>query len=150
MKKKRTCEISGTVLTVDVFAANVLVIVCGDLKVLKDNLKDVYKKVDAEEEYENDKVELSLALDSKASCGGMTITIEGAHKFDSIVVFVAKNLVDVSYEIMVHELYHVVQAICCSRGIDDEETEAYLMEYLFGSLLYAVDDYNDDKEKTTA
>lgn len=142
--RKKTCEISGTVLTVDVFAANVLVIVCGDLKVLKDNLKDVYKKVDADEEYENDKVELAKALDSKASYGGMTITIEGVHKFDSIVVFVAKNLSEVSYEVMVHELYHVVQSICYSRGIDDDETEAYLMEYLFGSLLDAVDEYNDD------
>lgn len=42
---------------------------------------------------------------------------------------------------MVHEFYHAVSSLCDTRGIDDEETEAYLLEYMFHEMLCKVDDY---------
>lgn len=145
MKKKKKCEISGTVLTVDMLAANILVIVCENREVLKGNLREIYKKVNAEEDYIRDERMLDEILEEECHCGAMTITLEGIHRFDTVVIFFAKNLADVSYETMVHELYHVTQTVCRNRGIEDDETEAYLIEHLFGSLLDAVDEYKDNK-----
>lgn len=37
---------------------------------------------------------------------------------------------EVSYSVLAHEILHVVKDIVNKRGIEDEETECYLVEYI--------------------
>lgn len=38
-------------------------------------------------------------------------------------------------DVLVHELLHAVKGICDHRGVDDEETECYMLDYLTASAL---------------
>jgi hypothetical protein len=49
---------------------------------------------------------------------------------------------------MVHEFHHATYNLCDTRGINDEETEAYLQEYLFHDMLCKVDDYVAAEKKS--
>lgn len=62
-------------------------------------------------------------------------------------VLVAVDREDFDAYVLIHELTHAMQYICRSKGIDDIETEAYLMEYLCRE---AIEDYYEFKARDKA
>lgn len=50
---------------------------------------------------------------------------------------------------MVHEFHHATYCLCEFRGIDDEETEAYIHEHLFHKMLCKIDDWIDKQKKVS-
>lgn len=143
MKKEKINEIWFDTISVNILHTAILVIV-GDNA---DNLKNVAPKIDKELNTANlvqEGVKKLIEDDYLYDC---TLTAPNAAR-DIIVFFHAKSPKDVSYEVMVHEFHHTVHDLCNSRGIDDEETEAYLQEYLFHEMLCKVDDYVAAQKKT--
>jgi len=78
--------------------------------------KEIRKCLDEED----DVLPPGLTLDIPCSLGGR----------DIFVIFegTPKTLKD---GVIIHELYHATRHICRNRGVDDEETEAYMQEYLY-------------------
>lgn len=66
---------------------------------------------------------------------------------DIVVVFFDDNPSVVSEELITHETHHAANYVCENRGIDDEECETYIQEYLFNKILCYIDEYNDKQEK---
>ena len=134
-------QISGTLITLDIFRCSVLVIVGKDEESIIDGLPDLYKTLEIED------VDRTIKLIKKDHCDeddkdlykGRTIP-DGV---DAIVVFLADNIAEVSKETVLHELGHAMRYILRVHGVDDEETEMYTHEYLFHEFLCAQDNYSE-------
>lgn len=48
-----------------------------------------------------------------------------------------------------HEMFHVVYKLCKERGIEDEETSAYILEYLCGKAYAALREYKEEDKKAS-
>jgi len=134
-------QISGTLITLDIFRCSVLVIVGKDEESIIDGLPDLYKH----NEWEDPDRTIELIKkdhcdeDDKDLYKGRTIP-DGV---DAIVVFLADNIAEVSEETALHELGHAMRHILRVHCVDDEETEMCTHEYLFHEFLYAQDKYNE-------
>ena len=134
-------QISGTLITLDIFRCSVLVIVGKDEESIIDGLPDLYKHNGWEDP------DRTIELIKKDHCDednedlyqGRTIP-DGV---DAIVVFLADNIAEVSEETALHELGHAMRHILRVHGVDDEETEMYTHEYLFHEFLCAQDNYSE-------
>lgn len=51
-------------------------------------------------------------------------------KNDSLIIIFPIDLFN--YQTAVHESYHAMRSILDSRDVDDEESEAYLLDFIFG------------------
>ena len=134
-------QISGTLITLDIFRCSVIVLVGKDEESIIDGLPDLYKTLEIED------VDRTIKLIKKDHCDeddkdlykGRTIP-DGV---DAIVVFLADNIAEVSKETVLHELGHAMRYILRVHGVDDEETEMYTHEYLFHEFLCAQDNYSE-------
>ena len=134
-------QISGTVITLDIFRCSVVVLVGKDEKSIIDGLPDLYKTLEVED------VDRTIKLIKKDRCDedeqdlykGRTIP-DGV---DALVIFLADNIAEVSEEVALHELGHAMRHVLRVHSVDDEETEMYTHEYLFHEFLCAQDDYNE-------
>ena len=83
-----------------------------------------------------DVLPLGITIDIDAPKGGVLIFVI----FDGTPKTVAK-------ETIIHEMCHVVQNICRYRGIEDDETEAYLLEYFCHKFFEQVANFNKKGNK---
>ena len=128
---------------IDFLSTAVLVIVCDD----KDTLIDTAKTIDEDLNTENLVQEAVKVLTKDDYLYSSTLEAPNGVK-DVIVFFNAASPDRVEYETMVHEFHHAVSFLCDFRGIEDEETEAYLQEYLFHVMLNKVDKYIEEHKKS--
>lgn len=134
--RKQINEVWFDTINIDFLRTAVLVIV-GDNAAI---LKDAAPKIDKELRTDNLVQECIRELLDDDYLYDSTLTAPNATG-DVTVFFNSSTPENVSYETMVHEFHHAVNCLCDFRGIDDEETEAYLQEYLFHEMLCKVDDY---------
>lgn len=59
----------------------------------------------------------------------MTLDIESLTGGRDVFVIFDGTPKTVTKEVIIHEMVHAMQCICNTRGIDDRETEAYMVEY---------------------
>lgn len=143
MRKNNIKGIWFDTIGINIFNTAILVLV-GDNA---DNLKNAAPKIDKELNTANLVQECVKKLIEDDYLYDCTLTAPNAVK-DIIVFFHAKSPKDVPYETMVHEFHHAAYDLCDTRGINDEETEAYLQEYLFHDMLCKVDDYVAAEKKS--
>ena len=144
MKKKDNKSIWYTTIDIDIFATSIIVIVCDDKETIKKDTPEIDRKLGT--------VNLLTSWADKTfndnflySCTAQAPNGLG----DVIVFFNAENPGEVSYETMVHEFHHATYYLCDFRGIDDEETEAYLQQHLFHKMLCKIDDWLDKQKKVS-
>lgn len=141
MKEKE--KIWYTTIDIDIFNTFIIVIVCND----KETIKKEVPKID-------DKLNTGNLLTSWADkiLGDNFLydqTAQSPNELGDVVVFFnSENPSKVSYETMVHEFHHATEFLCSFRGIDDEETEAYLQQHLFHKMLCKIDDWIDKQKKS--
>ena len=142
MKKKDNKSIWYTTIDIDIFATSIIVIVCDD----KETIKEETPKIDEKLGTGN---LLTSWADKPLSDNFLYNHTAAPNELGDVVVFFnAENPGEVSYETMVHEFHHATDFLCSFRGIDDEETEAYIPEHLFHKMLCKVDDYVDKQKKS--
>ena len=142
MKKKDNKSIWYTTIDIDIFTTSIIVIVSDD----KETIKEETPKIDEKLGTGN----LLTSWADKTFNGNFLYshTAVPNELGDVVVFFNAENPGEVSYETMVHEFHHATSCLCEFRGIDDEETEAYIHEHLFHKMLCKVDDYVDKQKKS--
>lgn len=139
---KKECLAWYSTVSVDFLSTSILIIVC-------DNKEDLVKSAphidkDIKTDGLTQKAVSQIVEDDYLYDRTIMLPNETG---DVIVYFNAKTPDKVSYETMVHEFHHASHDLCVFRGIEDEETEAYLQEYLFHTMLCKLDDYNDAQKK---
>ena len=149
MKKKNIATYWCTV-QLDIFRTAVLVIVSQDRKNILRDLPNIYKEMGISEENTLEDVDLIKKSFMEDIDGftppGYTIRL-GNDTGDVIMMFKGDNISDVSEECIVHETHHASHFICTFRGIDDEECETYIQEYMFNQLLCKIDEWNTKFKK---
>lgn len=143
-------EIWAGGIGIDVFRAEVIVIITNskgylyeDIEnVLQDDLgieKNIAKEFSKEiKRYLDDEEVLppGVTLDIPCSTGGREVFV--------ILDGTPKSIKD---SVVVHEMYHATRNICRDRGVDDEETEAYMQEYLYDKFKEQVSDFLKSKKE---
>lgn len=135
-------QISGTLITLDIFRCSVLVIVGKDEESIIEGLPDLYKNNGWKD------VDKAIRLIREDHCDGDELDLYQGRTIpdgvDVFVIFLADNIAEVSEETALHELGHAMRHVLRVHGVDDEETEMYTHEYLFHKFLCAKDDYDND------
>ena len=139
-----------TIINVDVFKTGILVIVNSSIKGILSDLNKIFDSINIKgEDKEADIKTITNYLDpddnGDVTALGHCITTGNTN--DVVVIFRYDNPSQISMEVLVHEMYHATKRICESRLVEDEETEAYLLEHLVHTMLNKIDDYEEEKEK---
>lgn len=142
MKKEKIEKVWYCTINIDFLCTAIFVIVDDGASVLKDAALKIDKELDTANLMQEG-VRKLLEGDYLYSS---TLTAPNAAK-DIIVFFNAPTPDKVPYETMVHEFHHAAHNLCECRGIDGEETEAYLQEYLFHEMLCKADNYKAAQKK---
>ena len=144
MKKKEDKNIWYTTIDIDIFATSIIVIVCNDKETIKKDTPEIDRKLGT--------VNLLTSWADKTLSDNFLCshTAQAPNGLGDVIVFFnAENPGEVSYETMVHEFHHATYSLCSFRGIDDEETEAYIHEHLFHKMLCKIDDWIDKQKKVS-
>ena len=133
-------------ISVDVFKVGVLVLMSENRESVIESLPDIYKKLGLSAKLADDDFRAIKVIWEKEKEDGISMPPGEAFMLnnpsqDLIVIFRGNNLAELSEEVIVHEMYHTMKNICIRCGVDDEETEAYLLEHLFRKMLCMIDYY---------
>lgn len=79
---------------------------------------------------------------------GLTYELESTYGGKETFVILNGTPKTLSKDVVIHEMYHAMRKICSDRGVDDEETEAYMLEYLCHELFEKVDKQNGKSKKS--
>jgi hypothetical protein len=149
--KKQTINTFYCTIEVAVFRTAVLVIVARSRKDIVEDLPRIYSSLNVNQEADSEDLKKITDVwngdeDPEYMPPGETIRLANASG-DVLIFFNADSVADVSEELIVHETHHAATYLCKFRGIDDEECEAYVQEYLFNQILCKIDEYNDNHKK---
>ncbi len=139
--KKTQKAISATVINLDIFRCSVVVIVGPNNETLLKGLPKLFKDYNVKSDIT--KEEFRECLGREKLYGGVTIQ-DGV---DVLVLLKAENILEVSNETLVHEMLHATNIVCKVHGVDDEETRAYMIEYLCNKFWVAQDEYDEQHPK---
>lgn len=133
-------------ISVDVFKVGVLVLMSEDRESIIESLPGIYKKLGLSAKLADDDFRAIKTIweKEKEECVSMppgeAFMLNNPSQ-DLIVIFRGNNLAELGEEVIVHEMYHTMKNICTRCGVEDEETEAYILEHLFHKMLCMIDDY---------
>lgn len=149
--KKKVIGTYWCTIQLDIFRTAVLVLVSKSREDILEDLPTIYNEIGLgkEESAKDIKMIEKEWLQSDDECfmpPGYTIRLAN-DAGDVIMMFKADSIADVSEELIVHETHHATSFILGFRGIDDEECEAYVQEYMFNKLMCSIDDWNDKHKK---
>ena len=134
-------QISGTLITLDIFRCSVLVLVGKDEDSIIEGLPNLYIHNGWKDS------DRTIELIKRSHCDGDDQDIYKGRTIpdgvDAIVIFLADNISKVSEETALHELGHAMRHVLRVHNVDDEEAEMYTHEYLFHEFLCAQDNYNE-------
>ena len=133
-------------IVLDIFRCSVLVLVGADKEAVLKGYPKVFKELESRGDPEKDIDDLKEVLKEDDSCFTATTFSFSQDTVSAVVVIYGEDILDVTDEKLVHEMYHATRRICSSHGVDDEETEAYMLEYLCNQFWCAQDEW---KKKVT-
>ncbi len=135
----------------DIFHSSTLCLISNDKKYLYDEIPNVLSEDFGilKEDIDYFTKELRKYLDGEGNILPLGITIDIDAPKGGVLIFVIFDGTPktVAKETIIHEMCHVVQNICRYRGIEDNETEAYLLEYFCHKFFDQIDNFNKGGNK---
>lgn len=147
MKKDK---IFSSVISIDMFYSEVIVMMTTSKDYLYKEVESVLSDdLGIKEEYAKDFAsEIQKYLDEEDVLPpGMTLNIESLTGGKDVFVIFDGTPKTVTKEVIIHEMVHAMQCICDTRGIDDRETEAYMVEYFCHVLFTQIAEWNKGTKK---
>lgn len=148
---KQKAKIWSMGIPVDIFRRDIAVIITNSKEflmeeiesVLKDDLliESKYAKEFADELKEQLKLEDPFPL-------GLTYEIQSSDSGKATFVILNGTPRTLAKTVIIHEMYHAMRKICNDRGVDDEETEAYMLEFICSVLFDKIDEWNHKSKKS--
>lgn len=147
MKRKKICSCA---IHIDMFYSEVIVLITNSKDYLYNEVESVLSDdLGMKEEYAKDFApEIQKCLDEeKVLPPGITMDIESITGGRDVFVVFEGTPKTVTKEVIIHEMVHAMQCICDTRGIDNRETEAYMVEYLCHVLFTQIAEWNKGTKK---
>lgn len=147
MKGDKICSCA---IHIDMFYSEVIVMITTSKDYLYNEVESVLSDdLGMKKEYAKDFApEIQKYLDEeKVLPPGVTLDIEGLTGGRDVFVIFNGTPKTVTKEVIIHEMVHAMQCICDTRGIDDRETEAYMVEYLCHILFTQIAEWNKGTKK---
>lgn len=123
-------KIYYTTVGIEMFDTDILFIITPDEETFYKHFPGIYKRLKIEDTLEKDFEIIKEAINKMDEWSAITQLYPGS-VFDAIVVMVGDSPLDVGYNVLVHECFHAMSHICRRKGVEDEETGAYILEYLY-------------------
>ncbi len=150
MSKKN--KLYAMVISVDIFFSEVIVLIINSKKYLQDKVEKVFKEdLGMLEPYAQDysnKVRKALEEEEDVLPPGVAYNIAGPKGSRNTFVVLSGTPKTVAKETIIHEMCHATQYIMEEKGINDNETEAYLLEYLCHGVFEGLADLNKKDKKS--
>lgn len=147
MKKNKICSAA---IHIDMFCSEVIVMITTSKEYLYEEVENVLSEdLGMKSEWAKDfasEIQKYLA-EEKILPPGMTLDIEGLTGGRDVFVIFEGTPKTITKEVIIHEMIHAMQCICDTRGIDDRETEAYMVEYLCHVLFTQIAEWNKGTKK---
>lgn len=147
MKKNKICS---CVIPIGMFYSEVIVMTTTSKEYLYEEVENVLSEdLGMKNELaKNFALEIQKYLDEeKVLPPGMTLDIEVLTGGRDVFIIFDGTPKTVTKEVIIHEMVHAMQCICDVRGIDDRETEAYMVEYLCHVLFTQIAEWNKGTKK---
>lgn len=147
MKGDKICSCA---IHIDMFYSEVIVMMTTSKEYLYNEVESVLSDdLGMKKEYAKDFApEIQKYLDEENVLPpGMTLNIESSTGGKDVFVIFDGTPKTVTKEVIIHEMVHAMQCICDTRGIDDRETEAYMVEYLCHVLFTQITEWNKGTKK---
>ena len=147
MKGEKICSCA---IHIDMFYSEVIVMMTTSKEYLYNEVESVLSDdLGMKKEYAKDFAsEIQKYLDEENVLPpGMTLNIESSTGGKDVFVIFDGTPKTVTKEVIIHEMVHAMQCICDTRGIDDRETEAYMVEYLCHVLFTQIAEWNKGTKK---
>ena len=147
MKGEKICSCA---IHIDMFYSEVIVMMTTSKEYLYNEVESVLSDdLGMKKEYAKDFAsEIQKYLDEENVLPpGMTLNIESSTGGKDVFVIFDDTPKTVTKEVIIHEMVHAMQCICDTRGIDDRETEAYMVEYLCHVLFTQIAEWNKGTKK---
>lgn len=147
MKREKICSCA---IHIDMFYSEVIVMTTTSKEYLYEEVENVLSEdLGMKSEWAKDFAsEIQKYLDEeKVLPPGMTLDIEGLTSGRDVFVIFDGTPKTITKEVIIHEMVHAMQCICDTRGIDDRETEAYMVEYLCHILFTQITEWNKGTKK---
>lgn len=147
MKKEKICSCA---IHIDMFYSEVIVLITNSKDYLYNEVESVLSddlgmKKECAKDFAS---EIQKYLDEENVLPpGMTLDIESITGGRDVFVIFDGTPKTVTKEVIIHEMVHAMQCICDTRGIDDRETEAYMVEYLCHILFTQIAEWNKGIKK---
>jgi len=140
---KKESQLWYFTIEIDVLNTFLTVIVCDNKEVLDSYAPRIDKKIGKENIVSSFVSKVIMNEDYLYSQTYQVNNIYG----DIIVLFNSSDINKVPLEDMVHEFHHASSFLCDFRGIDDEETETYVQQYLFNQMLCKINEWKNSQKK---
>lgn len=145
--KKKAIRTYYCTIPVDIFKTAVLILMANSTEDVINDLPDIYKDINPNLDFANDIAEIEKICKKDGYMPpGLTIRLAN-DAGDVIMIFKETNISNISEEVIVHETHHASHYICEYRGVEDEETEAYVQEHLFNRMLCKIDEWRSSHKK---
>lgn len=140
------------VINIDIFYSDVVVFITNSKKHLQDKVGEVFKEdLGMKDSYAQDfadKLRKALEEEDDTLPPGVTYSILGLSGGRNIFVVLEGTPKTVTKETIIHEMCHATQYIMEERGIEDKESEAYMLEYLCHGVFEGLADLNKKGKKS--
>lgn len=147
MKGDKICSCA---IHIDMFYSEVIVMMTTSKDYLYEEVESVLSEdLGMKEEWAKDFAsEIQKYLDEENVLPpGMTLNIESSIGGKDVFVIFDGTPKTVTKEVIIHEMVHAMQCICDTRGIEDRETAAYMVEYLCHVLFTQITKWNKGTKK---
>lgn len=147
MKGNKVCSCA---IHIDMFCSEVIVMMTTSKEYLYEEVENVLSEdLGMKKEYAKDFApEIQKYLDEENVLPpGITLDIESITGERGVFVILDGTPKTVTKEVIIHEMVHAMQCICDTRGVDDRETEAYMVEYLCHILFTQIAEWNKGTKK---
>ena len=131
MKKLRICS---NRIPVDIFDKEVIILITNSKNYLQDEIEgvlaeDLGMRNDIAKEFADELKSVLKEEDYLTAGLTTTITTNKGYK-DVFCIFDGDSPKSLSKEVIIHEMFHAMRSICKTSEVDDEETMAYMLDYL--------------------
>ena len=130
-------------ISLSVFNTGIIVLCAPDKEELFANITKLYGKVGFTKKIAAEDVQKlkSICGDDLLNTPGQTVQADDGS--DVFMLFQTDDPSNVALEYIVHETHHAAYMVCDHLGIEDEECEAYLQEYIFKCIVESFNNINN-------
>lgn len=135
---------------IDIFFADVKVIIVDSSEELHKEIEGLIKEQlheDEQSDIENIEALKKYFPEDEPLTPGAALDVSHSDGSTDVFVVFQGEPEKIRTGVIIHEMHHAKSKICEHKGIDDEETEAYMIEYLCDKMFWQIGEFKKEHKK---